>query len=236
MKVLGLMCDGQNKGMQNFLREQKEQIHSINIVAEVTSFLQIFYHSQSFNSNTIKLLHQILQTLNEIGVGNYANQLVIYDWQILSVINHILQIDISNINAPVGRWVKMKATDGDDMESYPWFYQNNQNRLPPVVYQDLRKQALNLKSSAIELLRSMLEETSLSTKELATQLSRGLDVEALHGTLVDFYQLRSDRDLIKDEYDDNAERALFNTYHVLIQLNYYGIPMKTLGQYTIILI
>ena len=76
----------------------------------------------------------------------------------------------------------------------------------------------------------MLEETSFKTKELVTQISGGLDIEALHGTLIDFYQLKSDREIIRNEYDDNAQRGLYRTYHVLVHLNYYGVPMKNLGE------
>ncbi len=97
-------------------------------------------------------------------------------------------------------------------------------------YQKLRKQALELKGSAVELLDCMLEETSSKTKELAIQLYNGLDVDALHQTMVDFHMLRVDKDIIRDEYDDNAERALYRTYHILIRLNYYGVRMKDIGE------
>ena len=41
LQVLGLMCDGQFRLMQNYLREQKDNICTINIVGEVALFAQV---------------------------------------------------------------------------------------------------------------------------------------------------------------------------------------------------
>lgn len=93
LKMLGLMCDGQYRLMQNYLREQKDNIHNINIVGEVAVFIQHFLND--INAETMELVHLILQTLIEMCVGNYPNQHVIYNRQIIDVINRILQLDIS---------------------------------------------------------------------------------------------------------------------------------------------
>lgn len=232
MKVLGLMCDGQYRDMQNFLREQHERAHSINIVGEVTSFLQVFYQSRSMNGITVKILHEILQTLIEMSVGNYANQQVIFNRQIIPIINHILQIDITNIRAPRAKWRSPLAVfyDADQDSDLTRTHDGEMERIEPEEYLELRKKALELKGSAVELLEGMLEETNLRTKELVMEISGGLDIEALHGSLLDFHRLKSDWELIQEEYDDNAERGLFRTYHILMQLNYYGIAMKELGE------
>jgi len=42
----------------------------------------------------VELVHLILQTLIEMCVGNYPNQAVIFNRQILEVLNSIFQIDI----------------------------------------------------------------------------------------------------------------------------------------------
>ena len=42
----------------------------------------------------MELLHLILQTLIELCVGNYLNQKVIYNRQIMDVLNAVLQHDI----------------------------------------------------------------------------------------------------------------------------------------------
>ena len=225
LKVLGFMCDGQYKDMQNFLRSQNEQIQSVDLVGEVTSFLQTFHQSQFIDRSTLKLLHRMLQTLIEMSVGNHANQKAIFDRQILPVINRILQIDITNISSPEDT----DADENEEIESYP-LIKKDREVISAETYKELRKQALELKGSAIELLEGMLEETSLETKDLVTRLSGGLDVDALHGSMVDFHKLMLDKELIEDEYDDNAERGLYRTYHILVQLKYYGVPEKVVGQ------
>lgn len=233
MKVLGLMCDGQYREMQDFIRVQNEQMHGVDLVGEVTTFMQAFHQSQHLDSSTLKILHSMLQTLVEMSVGNHANQQAIFNRQILPVINHILQVDISNIRPPPeGRWVNISSSlkanhfDEEDIELYPWYYRKEAPMIQPETFKELRKQALELKGSAIELLEGIFEETSPKTKEFVKRLSGGLDVDALHGTMVDFYKLKSDKELKKDEYDDNAERGMYRTYHILIQLQYYEVPLE----------
>ena len=92
LQVLGLMCDGQYRLMQNYLREQRDNIHTVNLVGDVALFIQHFYHD--INVETVELVHLILQTLIETCVGNYPNQAVIFNRQILEVLNSIFQIDI----------------------------------------------------------------------------------------------------------------------------------------------
>ena len=92
LKVLGLMCDGQYRLMQNYLREQKDNLASVNVVGEVASFIQHF--SLDINAETIDLVHLILQTLIEMCVGNYPNQLVIYNRQIIEALNHVFAMDV----------------------------------------------------------------------------------------------------------------------------------------------
>ncbi len=94
LRVLGLMCDGQYRLMQNYLREQPDNIRTINIVGEVAHFIQHFYND--IDAETMELVHLILQTLIEMCVGNYPNQAVLFNCQIIDVINRILEIDIAN--------------------------------------------------------------------------------------------------------------------------------------------
>ena len=81
------MCDGQNRKMQNYLREQKDNLISVNVVGEVALFIQSF--SLNINRETMDLVHLILQTLIEMCVGNYPNLLVIYNRHIIEALNHI---------------------------------------------------------------------------------------------------------------------------------------------------
>ena len=93
LQVLGLMCDGQYRLMQNYLREQRDNIHTINLVGEVALFIQNF--SYNISVETVELVHLILQTLTEMCVGNYPNQAVIFNRQIIEALNNICQIDIA---------------------------------------------------------------------------------------------------------------------------------------------
>lgn len=92
LKMLGLLCDGQNKGIQDFLREQPENIKSVNLVMETTKFLSLIY--SSINSNTIGLVSELFNTLTEFTSGNIANQVVVFDNKVIDYINYILRDDL----------------------------------------------------------------------------------------------------------------------------------------------
>ena len=108
------MCDGQFRLMQNYLREQRDNIVTINLVGEVALFAQVHMcvlltlfscqccsaPSQHFyndiNQETMELVHLILQTLIEMCVGNFPNQEVIYNRLIMDMLNTILQLSIGD--------------------------------------------------------------------------------------------------------------------------------------------
>ena len=93
-------------------------------------------------------------------------------------------------------------------------------------------QSVNLKASAVELLEAMLEETSDKTKELVLEIHGGLDMPAMYDTLVDFHELMRDPEVIAESFDDEAERGLFRTYHVLVHFaDYPGLKLDTIGQW-----
>ena len=210
MEVLGLMCDGQYREMQNYLHEQKESIASVNMVGEVAIFLQKIFQSRNITPETIEALHQILQTLIEMCVGNYANQEVIFNKQIMTIINHVLQLDITNVTVYSDEHLS-GVMDRSDSAS--------KKRVL-----ELRKKALDLKGSAVELLEVILEETSFKTKSLALQVAGGLDISAVQGCLIDFDHLAyHDDELKKEQCDDNAERALYRSYHILKRLKDFGV-------------
>ncbi len=87
------MCDGQySRRMQDYLREQPDNIHNINIVFQVARFTRDIPKDMYNDTVIMEQLHLILQTLIEMCVGNYRNQAVIFDCQIIEVINRILQL------------------------------------------------------------------------------------------------------------------------------------------------
>lgn len=89
LKMLGLMCDGQNNTLQDYLREQPDNINSVNLVAETARFLGLLY--SSINPQSISLVTELLSTLVEFTSGNSANQTVVFDNKIIDYINFILR-------------------------------------------------------------------------------------------------------------------------------------------------
>ena len=191
------MCDGQHREMQNYLRDQRQTVHTINMVAEVADFLQYFYHD--LNAEIVDLVYLMLQTLIEMCVGNYDNQIIIFNKQIITTINRILLIDISD-------------------------YETDSSSTTPISMSTMKTRAINLKGSAVELLEVMLEETSHQKKDLVQQITEVVDVDALYHTLADFYKLKDDPEVERKYFDDDVERELFRTYHILVHI-------KELSQY-----
>ena len=223
-KVLALMCDGQHRNIQNFLRDQTESFQSINMVSEVMSFLYQFSGKRFISYETLQITNQILQTLVEVCVGNYRNHEVIFDKNIMSVINYILQIDITGIRGSkrfgpqVNTTVITNFSDIDAISS-----EKQQSNFQISDYVELRKMGVTLKASAVELLEVMLEVISSQTKTLSQQIAGGLDIGALHSSMVDFFVLKSDKDLIRDKSDRIALRGLFKSYNSLMHLVDNGV-------------
>lgn len=63
LRVLAYICDGQYEPLQNYLREQPDNIKSVNLISEVTRFLSLTY--TSINRQSISLVTQIFDTLVE---------------------------------------------------------------------------------------------------------------------------------------------------------------------------
>ena len=218
IKVLGLLCDGQNRQMQNFLREQSKSFSSINVVGEITSVLYEFTEKRQISYDSLPLYIEILQSLIEVCLGNYKNHKVVFNKHITSVINFIFQIDITGIKPPsrFGRRVSTTViTDIADMEDLGNTPENGSSKLN---YVDLRVMALKLKVSAIELLEVMMEEISTKSKRLTQQIAEGLDIRGLHSSMADLFLLKSDKDIIQKEHDDNASRALYKAYKIIMHL------------------
>lgn len=199
------MCDGQHKTVQEYLREQKSSITSINIVEEMTYFLYEYSRRRQLTSDTLPLIAASLEALIELCSGNVDNIKVIFEKQILSIINYYLQIDITNINAEALMHTKLEDED----------------------YVKLRINALKLKAAVVGLLDVMLERVSAYMEKLVQQIAEGVDGRALQYTLVDFVILKDDKELKKMEFDDNAHRALFKTYSVINHLAASGPNVKS---------
>ena len=215
-KVLGLMCDGQFRDMQNYLRDQSEAISSVNMVAEIASFLYNFSKKNVVSEVNLLLLNQLLQALNEFCIGNYKNREVVFNENIVSVINYVLQIDITKIKSAKRFGRNINEVVVGNVEEFDDFGSEEQQQ--KIDYVLLRRMALEMKSSAVQLLFSLLEEISKKTSKLTHQIAEGLDIQALHWSMLDFFVLKSDSDLIKLKAEDNAFRAMFGCYRIIMSL------------------
>ncbi|XP_064638087.1 inositol 1,4,5-trisphosphate receptor type 2-like isoform X2 [Lineus longissimus] len=89
LKVLSRMCDGQFRSLQHYLREQPDNIKSFNLIAETVQYMSQVY--ANINPNSINLIYQLLDSLNECVSGNEENRVVIFDNKIVDYINFILR-------------------------------------------------------------------------------------------------------------------------------------------------
>jgi hypothetical protein len=63
LKVLARLCDGQFQQLQDYLREQPDNIKSFNLIAETVQYMSQVY--ANINPNSINLIIQLLDSLNE---------------------------------------------------------------------------------------------------------------------------------------------------------------------------
>ncbi|XP_070537450.1 LOW QUALITY PROTEIN: inositol 1,4,5-trisphosphate-gated calcium channel ITPR3-like [Ptychodera flava] len=89
LRILGQMCDGQHKELQDYLREQPDNIKSVNLVAETAKLLDLIY--ANIDDTSIGLVDELFSTLNEFASGNHANSVVIFDNKIIEFTNYILR-------------------------------------------------------------------------------------------------------------------------------------------------
>ena len=75
--------------IQDYLRDQPDNIKSFNIVAETTAFLNMVY--SNINIKTIDLVIQIFLALNEFASGCQQNRAVILTHKVVDYINFILR-------------------------------------------------------------------------------------------------------------------------------------------------
>lgn len=76
LRILGLMCDNQHHDIQDYLREQPDNIKSVNLVAETTRFLNILY--SNINDKSMALIVQLFDTLVEFTSVSYICLLIFH--------------------------------------------------------------------------------------------------------------------------------------------------------------
>ena len=88
-RLMGLMCDGQQKFLQDYFREQPDNPENINMVLKTVNFLKIFY--TDINQDNINLVEEVFRSLTEFTSGNFENQNDAFGAKIMDVINRIFQ-------------------------------------------------------------------------------------------------------------------------------------------------
>ncbi len=215
------MCTGQYTEMQNLLHEQTESLQSINIVEEFTYILDQALDKKYFTIEKLKFYIQIMETVTEACVGNVKNCKTILDGNILPVINTILQLEISDTLQQQGTILASHESDERSMQ-----ISNQSIQISHKEVMQLLRYKLLLKVAAVELLEVMAEKNSSKKAVIIHQIYEGLDINALHRSMVTFSSLRKDQNVISMELDDNSERALFSAYNVCMYIVDSGIGSK----------
>jgi hypothetical protein len=74
---------------QDYLREQSDNIKSVNLVTETVNVLSTLY--SNINCDTIEIITQMFDTLNEMTSGNQATRSEIINCKIIDFVNVILR-------------------------------------------------------------------------------------------------------------------------------------------------
>eukprot|EP00053_Salpingoeca_punica_P017480 m.168492 g.168492 ORF g.168492 m.168492 type:complete len:2590 (+) comp17217_c0_seq4:243-8012(+) len=89
LRVLQLLCEGHNSQMQNYLREQPDNMRSIDLVSMTVELLRTLV--TDITDDNIELVIQTMETLVEFAQGCQGNQCVIFDAQAVDSMNTILR-------------------------------------------------------------------------------------------------------------------------------------------------
>ena len=89
VKLLGLMCDGHNKFMQNYFRKQEHNSENVNIIFKAVNFLKNVH--KEINEFNISLISDTFCTVIEFIDGNYLNKMDAFDARIIEVVNYIFR-------------------------------------------------------------------------------------------------------------------------------------------------
>ncbi|KAL3848190.1 hypothetical protein ACJMK2_019064, partial [Sinanodonta woodiana] len=145
LRILGLMCDNQYRGLQDYLREQPDNIKSVNLVSETTRFLSILY--SSVNDKSVDLIIQLFDTLVEFTSGNSVNQSTVFENKICDYINHILRVgvykdcsteDIYSLKRSIGILIKSLTEENPKVEMNA----DSAEQLPKEVMENINTETL----------------------------------------------------------------------------------------------
>jgi len=83
------LCENHNKKLRNYLREQPDNLKSFNLVKDVASYLGVVY--TNIDGESIEIVTQVVESLNEFAMGNVDNQMVLFDSKAMDVVNQLMR-------------------------------------------------------------------------------------------------------------------------------------------------
>eukprot|EP00039_Didymoeca_costata_P011469 m.161015 g.161015 ORF g.161015 m.161015 type:complete len:2636 (+) comp15183_c0_seq1:24-7931(+) len=88
-RLLQLMCEGHNVVIKDYLREQRDNMRSLDLVGETVKFLDLAI--QEIDVDNMALLIQSFETLVEFSQGIAKNQAAIFDAHCMDSVNKVLR-------------------------------------------------------------------------------------------------------------------------------------------------
>ena len=80
--------------MRDYIREQPDNLKSFNLVKDVANYLGEVY--TNIDSESIEVVTQVIESLNEFAMGNVDNQMVLFDSKAMDVVNQLMRQPASN--------------------------------------------------------------------------------------------------------------------------------------------
>ena len=89
LKLLENLCEGHNVELQNYLREQTDNIRTTDLVSLTVELLHVLI--EGLDNHTMPLVVQAVDSLIEFVQGCVPNQLAVFDAKIIDALNFILR-------------------------------------------------------------------------------------------------------------------------------------------------
>jgi len=93
LRLVQLLCEGHNENVQNYFRDQRDNVVSVNVVAEIAEVLDVI--SASEDDLVLPVLCQTMFTLGELTTGCADNQVAIFDLNAIDNVNTVLRTSVA---------------------------------------------------------------------------------------------------------------------------------------------
>eukprot|EP00759_Apiculatamorpha_spiralis_P055449 PhF_6_TR7816/c0_g1_i1/m.11241 len=198
-RLLQLMCEGHNLDMQNYIRNQQDNLHSVNVLKDIMSFVSEIVKGEVVDS-MLPVLNQTFEVLTELCQGPCeGNQGVLAHMKICACIDLVLnspQFGIQDYESAV-------TQDADDSREAGM---------------------LDLKASAVSTLLSLLE--GCNKVHVPLIMLRQLQVKKLDVILKEFQTLVEKGVVAMETKGEEEEDALELVFNIMI-LQYSLLGFRT---------